>query len=47
MMIKRSVFDKLKEDNPNLQIKFPKEKRKNINAEIMGAENTDENPSKD
>ena len=47
MMIKRSVFDKLKEDNPNLQIKFPEEKRKNINAEIMGAENTDENPSED
>jgi hypothetical protein len=41
------VFDKLKKDNPDLQIKFPEEKRKNINAEIMGAENTDENPSKD
>ena len=40
MMIKRNVFDKLKKDNPDLQIKFPEEKRKNINAEIMGAEDT-------
>ena len=47
MMIKRSVFDTLKKDNPDLQIKFPEEKRKNINAEIMGAQNTDENPSED
>tara|TARA_R100000455_G_C6249370_1_gene106373 strand:- start:639 stop:1064 length:426 start_codon:yes stop_codon:yes gene_type:complete len=47
MMIKRSVFDKLKKDNPNLQIKFPEEKKKNINAEIMGAEDTGEDPSKD
>ena len=28
-------------------IKFPEEKRKNINAEIMGAEDTSENPSED
>ena len=27
MMIKRGVFDKLKEDNPNLQIKFPEKKK--------------------
>jgi hypothetical protein len=46
-MIKREVFDTLKKDNPELQIKFPEEKRKNINAEIMGAEDTNENPSED
>ena len=32
---------------PDLQIKFPEEKRKNINPEIMGAEDTKENPSED
>jgi len=47
MLIKREVFDTLKKDNPKLQIKLPEEKRKNINAEIMGAENTEENPSED
>ena len=45
MMIKRSVFDTLKKDNPNLQIKFPEEKKKDINAEIMGAEATGEDPA--
>ena len=47
MLIHRSVFTKLQLEHPHLQIKFPEEKRKNINAEIMGAENTGENPSKD
>ena len=47
MMIHKSVFKKLKEDNPHLQIKFPEEKKKDINAEIMGAEDTGEDPSKD
>ena len=47
MMIHKSVFKKLKEDNPHLQIKFPEEKKKDINAEIMGVEDTGEDPSKD
>jgi len=45
MMIHRSVFEKLKVENPNLQIKFPDEKKKNINAEIMGVESTGEDPA--
>ena len=30
MMIKRSVFDKLKKDNPDLQIKYPEDKKERI-----------------
>ena len=42
MLIHKSVFTKLKLEHPHLQIKFPEEKKKDINAEIMGAEETGE-----
>ena len=45
MLIHRTVFSKLKLDNSHLQIKFPEEKKKDINAEIMGAENTGQDPA--
>lgn len=45
MMIKRNVLEKLMKDKPELQIKFPDEKKEDINAEIMGAEKTGQNPA--
>jgi hypothetical protein len=45
MMIKRNVLEKLIKDKPELQIKFPDEKKEDINAEIMGAEKTGQNPA--
>jgi hypothetical protein len=45
MLIHRSVFTKLQLEHPHLQIKFPEEKKKDINAEIMGAEETGEDPA--
>jgi hypothetical protein len=47
MLIHRSVFTKLQLEHPHLQIKFPEEKKKDINAEIMGAEATGEDPASD
>ena len=46
MLIKRSVFDTLMENHPELKVNFPEVNRKPMNEEILGGP-TKEDPVKD